>query len=71
MSWSSTHVLFLDQWGTFCAGGSPKVHFRCCDRDSNRLSSNLNKEYQRLNDVGHPAPPKWSCNFGLLNVLSV
>ena len=26
-SWSSTHVLFLDHWGTFCAGGHPNVHF--------------------------------------------
>ena len=27
MSWSSTYVLFLDHWGTFCAGGLPKVQF--------------------------------------------
>ena len=35
-SWSSTHVLFLDHWGTFCAGGLPNVHFSWCHSgDSN------------------------------------
>ena len=28
MSWSSTHVLFLNHWGTFCAGAHPNFIFR-------------------------------------------
>ena len=27
IGWSSTHVLFLDHRGTFCAGGLPNVNF--------------------------------------------
>ena len=27
MSWSSTHVLFWNHWGTFCAGGHPSSIF--------------------------------------------
>ena len=27
LGWSSTHVLFLDHRGTFCAGGLPNVSF--------------------------------------------
>ena len=27
MCWSSTDVLFWTDWGTFCAGGHPNVHF--------------------------------------------
>ena len=48
MSWSSTYVL-LDYWGTFCAGGLPNAHFRCCHYgDSNPCISNLNYKCQAL-----------------------
>ena len=58
MSWPSTYVL-LDYRGTFCAGGHPNAHFRCCHfGDSNPCSSNLNNKCQRLNNVGHPDPHK-------------
>ena len=49
----------LDHWGTFCAGGHPNVHFRCCClQGSNPCSGNLNNKCQRPNHVGHLDPLK-------------
>ena len=57
ISWSYTHILFLDHWGIFCAGGHPNVHFRCCHcRDSNPDRVNANNKYCRLYDVSHSDP---------------
>ena len=47
----------LDHWGTFCAGGLPNVHFRCCHRwDLNPNSCHANNKCQRLNDIRHSHP---------------
>ena len=48
----------LGHWGTFCAGGHPKAHFRCCHWwDSNPCRCNLYNKSQCLNDIGHCDPP--------------
>ena len=55
-------VLFvssLDYCCTFCAGVFPMPFFRCCCLDSNPDGGNANMVYERLNDVGHPDPPKY------------
>ena len=78
MSWSSTHVLFLDQWATLCGGVYPTSIFvgAACrvpthaetsqTTSTNAMINGYKKKHHNFCNL-----PSFQCHFRALNVLKI